>query len=180
MLLARHITFGAAMLALWQASGTTTIYFPQVADGGAFSTTIFVANPAGSEMQANVIITFKSSGGDPLDITFVDNLGQQFNGSVNLQIQGGGSRRLVSTATSESVQVGFATLTSDIPVAGRAVFSQFSGPPQSSELLSEASINASAALTSQAFSSIRRPRSRQPWLSPIRPRPTRRTLVSAS
>ena len=82
---------------------------------------------------------------------FTDNFGQQFVGAISLQIGGGKSRRLVSTAASAAVGVGFATVTSDIPVTGSAIFSQFTGLPASSALVAEAGVNPSSTGTSQAI-----------------------------
>ena len=135
-------------------SAQTTFYFPQVADGGVFTTTIFIANPSSSPTPANVTITFNDfadGDGNTIVPVFIDNQGQQFTGSISLQLGGGKSRRLVSTAATAAVGVGFATVTSDIPVTGSAIFSQFTGAPASSTLVAEAGVNPSSTGTSQAI-----------------------------
>ncbi len=132
----------------------TTFYFPQIADGGVFTTTIFIANPSSSATPANVTITFNDfadGDGNTIVPVFVDNFGQQFTGSISLQLAGGKSRRLVSTAASAAIGVGFATVTSDIPVTGSAIFSLFAGPPASSPLVAEAGVNPSSTGTSQSI-----------------------------
>ena len=133
-----------------QPSLTEVFYFPQIADGGQFSTTMFLTNPASSG-TATITIGFTRSDGTPLDVSFVDSNGQSFNGSISLQLAGGTSRRLVSTATPETVQTGFATISSDVPIVGSAVFSQFSGAPATSTLLAEAGVTSASTGTSQAI-----------------------------
>ena len=73
-------------------SAQTTFYFPQIADGGVFTTTIFIANPSSSPTPANVTITFNDFAG--IVPVFTDNFGQQFVGAISLQIGGGKNRRL--------------------------------------------------------------------------------------
>jgi hypothetical protein len=146
----KQILFAGALIGgiACSASAQTTFYFPQIADGGAFSTTIFITNPSSSPTPANVTITLTASNGLPMsNVTLVDNLGAAHTGTVSLQLPGGRSQRLVSTAASPTTLVGFATVTSDLPVTGSAVFSQFNA----SVLLGEAGVGASPAGTSQAI-----------------------------
>ena len=144
--------FALVLAAATFANAQTTFYFPQIADGGTFSTTIFMTNPGAGSTTAKVTITLTGSDGAPMtNVTFVDSLGAGQTGTISLQLAGGQSRRLVSTAASANVLVGFATVTSDVPVTGSAVFSQFSGSPQSSTLLGEAGVGAAQAITNQAI-----------------------------
>ena len=125
-------------------------YFPHIADGGSFKTTLFVTNPGATSTTANVTISFDDfadSDGNTIVPSFIDNQGQQFTGSISFQLAGGKSRRLVSTAASSGIGVGFATVASDIPVTGSAIFSQFSG----SSLIAEAGVPPSPTSTSQAM-----------------------------
>jgi hypothetical protein len=125
-------------------------YFPHIADGGSFKTTLFITNPGATSTTANVTITFDDfadSDGNTIVPSFIDNQGQQFTGSISFQLAGGKSRQLVSTAASSSIGVGFATVASDIPVTGSAIFSQFSG----SNLIAEAGVPPSPTSTSQAM-----------------------------
>ena len=127
------------------------IYFPHAADGGGFTTTLFITNPSASSTPANVTITFSDfadSEGTPIVPRFLDNLDQQFpTGTIDFQLAGGESRRLVSTADSSTIGVGFATVASDIPVTGSVIFSQFSG----TNLIAEAGVPPSSTATSQAM-----------------------------
>ena len=137
-------------------SAATTItqneifYFPHVADGGGFKTTLFITNPGATSTTANVTITFNDFGdseGNTIVPAFVDNTGQQFSGTISLELGGGKSRRLVSTAASGAIGVGFAKVASDIAVTGSAIFSQFSG----SSLIAEAGVDPSSTATSQSI-----------------------------
>jgi hypothetical protein len=138
-------------------SAATTItqneifYFPHAADGGSFTTTLVITNPSASSTPANVTITFSDfadSAGTPIVPRFLDNLDQQFpTGTIDFQLAGGESRRLVSTADASTVGVGFVTVASDIPVTGSAIFSQFSG----STLVAEAGVPPSPTSTTQAM-----------------------------
>ena len=131
-----------------------TFYFPQVADGtfagGFFTTTIFVSNPASSG-SANTTITFTNSAGDPFNLSFVDSNSEPI-GSGNVvsisSLAGGQSRKIVSIAAS-AIAVGYATVSSDVPITATAVFSQFSGTPGSGTLLSEAAVTSSGTATNQ-------------------------------
>ena len=126
-------------------------YFPLVADGGGFKTTLFITNPGAASTTANITITFDDFAdlvdGSTIVPSFIDNQGQQFTGSISFQLGGGKSRRLVSTAASSGIGVGFATVASDIPVTGSAIFSQFAG----SSLVAEAGLPPSSTGTSQAM-----------------------------
>ena len=129
-------------------------YFPQIADGGVFTTTLFITNPGASNTTANVTVTFNDfvdGDGNTIVPLFANSQGQQFSGTITLQIAGGNSQRLVSTAASGAMGVGFATVASDIPVTGSAVFSQFTGAPASSSLVAEAGVDPSSTGTSQAI-----------------------------
>ena len=137
-----------------EVSQNEIFYFPQIADGGVFTTTLFITNPGASNTTANVTVTFNDfadSDGNTIVPVFANSQGQQFSGTITLQIAGGNSQRLVSTAASTATGVGFATVASDIPVTGSAVFSQFTGPPASSSLVAEAGVDPSSTGTSQAI-----------------------------
>jgi len=133
------------------SSLTEVFYFPQIADGGVFTTTIFITNPGAVSTTANVEISFTSSAGSPLDIAFTDSAGQPFSGTVSFQLAGGQSKKLVSTGAGSTIQVGFAKVASDITVSGTAVFSQFDGSPATAPLLAEAGVGQATPSTRQAI-----------------------------
>jgi hypothetical protein len=130
---------------------TEVFYFPQIADGGVFTTTIFLTNPGASTTTANVEINFTSSAGSALDIGFTDSTGQPFSGTISFQLAGGQSKKLVSNGTGASIQVGFAKVASDIAVSDTAIFSQFDGAPATAPLLAEAGVGQASLSTSQAI-----------------------------
>ncbi len=137
-----------------QVSQNEIFYFPQIADGGVFTTTLFITNPGAATTTANVTVTFNDfadGDGNTIVPVFINSQGAQYSGTINFQIGGGRSQRLVSTAASTGAGVGFATVASDIPVTGSAVFSQFTGPPASSSLVAEAGVEPSSTGTSQAI-----------------------------
>ena len=132
-------------------SATEVFYFPQIADGGVFTTTIFITNPGAVSTTANVEISFRSSSGGSLDISFTDSEGQPRGGPISFQLAGGQSKKLVSTGEGSTIQVGFAKVSSDIAVTGTAIFSQFDGSPATEPLLAEAGVGQASPSTSQAI-----------------------------
>src|SRR5262245_44911221 len=131
-------------------SAQTTSYFPQVADGGGWRTTLLITNPAsnGSNL-ASVTITFTKSAGTAFNLSFVDSSGTPVGGgnTLGFQVAGGQTRKFVSIGAGAATDVGFGTMTSTQPVNGTAVFSQFSG----TRLLGEAGVPAAQALTRQSI-----------------------------
>jgi hypothetical protein len=90
------------------ATSSSVFYFPQITDGGDFTTTIFITRPGEASTTANVEISLTASNGSPLDIDFTDSAGQPFSGILSFQLAGGQSKKLVSTAAGSSTQVEFA------------------------------------------------------------------------
>src|SRR5262245_1347445 len=138
--------FASAMV----CSAQTTLYFPQVADGGGWRTTLLITNSAApSTNLANVTITFTKSTGAAFNLSFVDSSGTPVGGgnTLGFQVAGGQTRKFVSIGASAATDVGFGTVTSSQPVTGTAVFSQFSG----TRLLSEAGVPSSQPAARQAI-----------------------------
>lgn len=133
----------------------TTGYFPQIAngiqsDGVTWKTTIFVTNPAPSgSSPATGTITFTASNGSPFAISFVDSTDAPAGSgnTISFTISGGQTRKFVSTGTG-ALAIGFGTLSATATVFGTAVFSEFTA---GGALISEASVQASAATTRQAI-----------------------------
>ena len=153
IVLTTFFVLGLATVSLAQ----TTVYFPQIADGsfpgGFFTTTILVTNN-GSSGAANVTITFTQSNGMAFTPAFVDSQNNPVPLAGNVlsitSLAEGQSRKLVSTAAS-NLTVGFAAVTSNVPVAANAIFSQFSGAPGSGTLLSEAAVVPATPATNQGI-----------------------------
>jgi hypothetical protein len=130
-------------------SAQSSFFFPQVADGGGWKTTIFVTNPAAANTNlANVTITFTKSDGTTFNVAFVDSNGiPAGTGSLGFQVAGGQTRKFVSTGVGGAVTVGFGAVSSTQTITGTAVFSQFAGD----HLLSEAAVPSSQPLARQAI-----------------------------
>jgi len=132
----------------------TTFYFPQVANGvqgGGLSwkTTIFITNPAAAGSNtASGTITFTTSSGTAFNLSFVDSDGAAVGSgnTIPFQIAGGQTRQFVSSGGGDLAS-GFATVSSNQPVSGTAVFSLFSG----STLIGEAGVPASSPTARQTI-----------------------------
>lgn len=115
-------------------------FFPQVADGGGFTTMFVLVNPA--PVPATALLELFASGGGALEV----NLGGQTGSQFNLLIPPRGVLRLTSRGEAVAAQTGWGKLTSNVPVGGTAIFQLRAG----STILSEASVDAAYATT--AFS----------------------------
>jgi len=130
-------------------------FFSQVADGfdpGAtthWHTTIFLSNQ-GSSALASGAVTFFHSSGSPMNVSFVNdqNVGVAVGNQISFQISPGQSRKYTSVPTG-NLQVGYAVVTSNAPVAGNAMFSHWTNPPNEL-LLSEAGVPSATLLIKQA------------------------------
>lgn len=153
-------TLGATVIVVGLTAGSfaqTTFYFPQIADGnfggGYFTTTLLVTNN-GSAGAANVAMTFRRSDGSPFNLGFVDSANNPVAMAGNVlsinSLAQGQSRVLVSTAAG-GLGVGFATVTSNVPITASAIFSQFAGAPGFGTRLSEAAVVPATTATNQGI-----------------------------
>jgi hypothetical protein len=133
-----------------------TFYFPQVADGrdpgggnAHWHTTIFLSNQ-GSTAVASGTITFFLSNGGPMNISAVNELDQPAatGNQISFQISPGQSRKYTTTAPA-GLQVGYAVVTANAPVAGNAVFSHWTNPPNE-VLIAEGTVPSASLLIKQA------------------------------
>ena len=94
-------------------------------------------------------VTFTKSSGAAFNLSFKDSSGTPVGGGSTLgfQVAGGQTRKFVSTGAGAATDVGFGTITSNVPVNGTAVFSQFAG----ARLLSEAGVPAAQAMARQSI-----------------------------
>lgn len=133
-----------------------TFYFPQVADGfdppGSnthWHTTIFLSNQ-GSSAVASGVVTFFLSNGTPMNISFVDDKNQPAatGNQISFQISPGQSRKYTSIS-GQDLLVGYAVVNSNAPIAGNAMFSHWTNPPNE-VLVGEAGVPSASPLIKQA------------------------------
>jgi len=132
-----------------------TFYFPQIADGrdsGApthWHTTIFLSNQSGA--LASGTVTLFQSGGSAMNISFVDDLGvpAAVANRITFQIPPGQTRKYTSVASGDLV-VGYAVVTSNVPIAGNAMFAHWTNPPNET-LIAEAGVPAASLMSKQAI-----------------------------
>lgn len=118
-------------------AGSTTTYFPQIANGGNyFKTSIVVVNNSPAEATGQLRIL--KSDGTPLELPLTD--GRRLS-TIPVQIPARGVTVLTSTGEG-TLQAGWAVLTTNIAVAANAIFQTVSG----STVLSEAGVSASRLL----------------------------------
>ena len=134
----KPVLLGLALLLFFTevCSAQTTLYFPQFVDGSQtlqvggteWGTTMLVTNPAASGTPtASGTVTLTNSNGTPMNLTLLDSVtgiaGNTF------QIAGGQTKFFASpnlvTTSPMPFNVGFATVTSNIPVAGASAFIEF-------------------------------------------------------
>jgi len=127
------LTFVWILAATVICSAQNTLYLPQIADGMQgggiiWTTVITVTNPAAAgTATANGSITLTESSGLAFNVAFTDATTGNPIGSGNtlpFQLSGGQTSYFRSTGA-ESLTVGFATVTSSLPVTTSAIFTEF-------------------------------------------------------
>ncbi len=142
-------------------SAQTILYFPQIADGFqadgiAWFTAIGITNTAApSTASASGTIVLTQDNGTPFNVRFNDEQGQPV-GSGNtfpFQLAGGQTRYFVSTAN-QALNTGFATVTSNLPVAGGVVFFEVAVSGGGFTRIAEAGVPAATPLTRQTIFAV--------------------------
>jgi hypothetical protein len=126
-----------------------TYYFPQIAAGDGWRTTIFVSNATASGM-ASGSITFTKSDSSPFNANWTDEVGNNVSngGSViSFQLAAGQSRKFV-TVGDLPLTVGYAMVTANASVLGTAMYSQLDA---SGNILAEAGVPMGIPLGKQAI-----------------------------
>ena len=127
-----------------------TYYFPQIAVGGGWKTTIFITNTMTSGAGA-ATISFTQSDGIPFRAVWLDEMGNNVSNDTNtigVQLASGETRKFVSVGDSLLV-TGFATVTTNSSaLVGNAMFTQMDG---SGNLLAEAGVPMAIPLMKQAL-----------------------------
>ncbi len=126
-----------------------TYYFPQVAIGGGWKTTIFISNAAPSGTTASGSITFTRSDGTPFAANWVDSAGNPVGGGGNtiaFQLASGESRKFTSVGDMP-LTTGYAMVSANATVLGSAMFTQLDG---GGRMLAEAGVPMGIPLPKQA------------------------------
>jgi hypothetical protein len=127
-----------------------TYYFPQVAIGGGWMTTIFISNTS-TDIAGAATISFTKADGTPLKANWLDEMGNNVtNGGSVIGVQlGTGETRRFTSAGDISLSAGFATVnTNSGAILGNAMFTQVD---DSGNVLAEAGVPMSIVLLKQAF-----------------------------
>jgi hypothetical protein len=124
-----------------------TYYFPQVAAGGGWLTTIFISN-ASAGGPANGTITFTRSDGSPFAANWLDEGGNNASGGGNtiaFSLASGQSRKY-TTVGDLPLTSGYATVTANASVLGTAMFTLMNG----GSIYAEAGVPMAIPLAKQA------------------------------
>jgi hypothetical protein len=126
-------------------------YFPQVAIGGGWMTTVFVTNTMTSGAGAATIALTKSDG-TPFKANWLDEMGNNVTNDgnfISVQLKSGETRKFVSTGDSSLLETGFATVTANSgAIVSNAMFTQLD---DSGNLLAEAGVPMAIPLMKQAL-----------------------------
>jgi hypothetical protein len=144
------------VLATTLCSAQTTLYLPQIADGqqGGFgwTTAVTITNPAAPGTSlATGTLSFTKDDGTAFNISLTDVLGAPVavsGGNVPFQIAGGQTKLYVSIGTAPLITVGYATVTSNVPVVTGAVFFEYS--TNTGSLIADAGVAAATPTLQQA------------------------------
>jgi hypothetical protein len=124
-----------------------TYYFPQIAVGTGWRTTIFLTNATAS--PANATVTFTGNDGSPFYNNFLDegghNVTNGFN-SFSVSLASGESRKFVSV-DDHPLGVGWAMVSANASVLGTAMFTWLDG---SGNIIAEAGVPMAIPLGKQA------------------------------
>jgi len=140
--------FLIAAASAFASAQSFTYYFPQVAAGSGWRTTIFISNATGAG-TANGSITFTRSDGGPFSANWVDEAGTNVTGGGNViafQLAAGQSRKYMAVGDL-GLTIGYATVTADASVLGTAMFTQLDG---AGNIMGEAGVPMGIPLGKQA------------------------------
>jgi hypothetical protein len=112
----------------------TTLYFPQVADGGGYRTHFILLNPQDTS-EATARLEFYGEDGTPLSLP----IGGKLRTSFDLTLNAKGVADVLTDGTANQVRVGWVKVTSPVPIFGSAIFQTRT----ESRILSEAGVPSS-------------------------------------
>jgi hypothetical protein len=120
-----HDVFSTIPVLVDEAS--TTLYFPQVADGGGYRTNFILVNPSGTATTAR--LEFFQDDGKPLALS----IGGSLQTSVAVALPARGVAHLLTDGTEITTKVGWVRATSPVAIGGSAIFQTLSGTTITSE-----------------------------------------------
>jgi len=125
-----------------------TYYFPQVASGDGWRTTIFISNAMASAPASGVIAVVKSDG-TPFFANWIDETGTNvtLGSDIIAFTLGPGQSKKYITLGDQALTVGYARVTANGSVLGTAMFSQLDG---AGNILAEAGVPMGIPLGKQA------------------------------
>jgi hypothetical protein len=124
-----------------------TYYFPQIAVGSGWRTTIFISNATAGPAAGT--ITFTRSDGSPFAANWVNEGGTNVTGggaTISFTLGSGESRKLVSVGDMP-LTIGYATVSANASVLGTAMFSELDA---SGNIMAEAGVPMGIPLGKQA------------------------------
>jgi hypothetical protein len=145
-------------------SAQNLFYLPQIADGVQTSgigwiTGIAITNPAATgTAMASGTITFRQDNGNLWNLTFNDEQNRPVGSgsSIPFQVAGGQTRFFISTGMSGALTTGYAAVSSNLAVAGGAVFIEFGNVfAPTPTRIGQAGVPSSSALTRQSVIAIK-------------------------
>jgi hypothetical protein len=116
-------------------SGSNRILFPQVADGANFSTTFVLINNSDNEARGSLRL-FQSDG-TPFLLMLRDGRTSSSFGEDVIRVPAHGVLRLQSSGAGSLFRVGWAELSSNVPIGGNAIFQASDG----NRIISEAGVS---------------------------------------
>jgi hypothetical protein len=134
-------------------SAQSVLYLPQIADGQAgaavWTTSIEITNPVSTGVATGTI-TFTQDNGEAFNVRFTDQQGHLVGGGNTISFQlATGQTNFFSSTAAGPLTVGFATVTSNLPVAVGAVFVETSITTRTN--IAQAGVAAATPLARQAI-----------------------------
>jgi hypothetical protein len=147
----KRVLFSVLLIAAASAAASAqsfTYYFPQIAAGDAWRTTIFISNASPSGVASGVI-TLSTSSGEPFNANWTDETGGNASGggsTIPFQLAAGQSHKF-TTVGDLPLTVGYAKVSANASVLGTAMFTQLD---EWGNMISEAGVPMAIPLGKQA------------------------------
>ncbi len=127
-------------LPVLSGAGATTVFFPQAANGGGFTTSFILISRAGN--AGNITLRLFKQNGQPFVMALRTPSGTQTNSTFTIPIPANGAVRLQSTGEG-MLESGYAVATADVAIGGTVIFQSLG----QGKIIGEAGVAASSPLT---------------------------------